>query len=156
MKIIRIDKDNMLNGDGLRAVVWTSGCSHHCPGCHNPETWDYDYGHVMTTEEKEFLLNYLSNSYVAGVTFSGGDPLFSQNRDGVLELCKKIKETHPSKNIWVYTGFTLEYLEREFPEILKYVDVLVDGPFVQSLADIKYHWAGSTNQRVIKLGGRLG
>ena len=156
MKIIRIDRDNMLNGDGLRAVVWTSGCSHRCPGCHNPETWDYDYGHVMTTEEKEFLLNYLSNDYVAGVTFSGGDPLFNQNRDGVLELCKELKEKYPNKSIWVYTGFTLEYLEREFPEILKYVDVLVDGPFVQSLADIKYHWAGSTNQRVIKLGGRLG
>ena len=156
MKIIRIDKDNMLNGDGLRAVVWTSGCSHRCPGCHNPETWDYDYGHVMTTEEKEFLLNYLSNDYVAGVTFSGGDPLFNQNRDGVLELCKEFKEKYPNKSIWVYTGFTLEYLEREFPEILKYVDVLVDGPFVQSLADVKYHWAGSTNQRVIKLGGRLG
>lgn len=154
MKIIRIDKDNMLNGDGLRAVVWTSGCSHHCPGCQNPETWDYNYGHEMTTEEKNDLLKYLTHDYVSGVTFSGGDPLFINNRDGVLELCKEIKNLIPNTNIWIYTGFTIETIEKIFPEILEYVDVLVDGPFVQSLADVQYHWAGSTNQRVIKLGGR--
>ena len=149
-----IYKTDTTNGTGVRVVLWTSGCSHHCPGCQNPETWDYNYGHEMTTEEKNDLLKYLTHDYVSGVTFSGGDPLFINNRDGVLELCKEIKNLIPNTNIWIYTGFTIETIEKIFPEILEYVDVLVDGPFVQALADVQYHWAGSTNQRVIKLGGR--
>jgi organic radical activating enzyme len=109
---------------------------------------------ARSTEEKNDLLEYLTHDYVSGVTFSGGDPLFINNRDGVLELCKEIKNLIPNTNIWIYTGFTIETIEKIFPEILEYVDVLVDGPFVQALADVQYHWAGSTNQRVIKLGGR--
>lgn len=151
MKIVRIDEHNMLNGEGIRTVVWCSGCEHHCRNCQNPETWDYDYGHEITKDEVRYILDSIHPSWISGVTFSGGDPLHPKNREGVLRLSKLIKEEEPTKNIWLYTGYTLEQIQKIFPEILNYIDVLVDGPFIQELADIDYHWAGSTNQKIIRL-----
>lgn len=151
MKIVRIDEHNMLNGDGLRTVVWCSGCEHHCPHCQNPETWDYDYGHEITPAEEKQIIDSIGPKWISGVTFSGGDPLYPKNRNEVLRLCKLIKIKEPTKTIWLYTGYTIEKVRQIFPEILKYIDVLVDGPFIQKLAKIDYHWAGSTNQRVIYL-----
>lgn len=151
MKIVRIDEHNMLNGDGIRTVIWCSGCEHHCRNCQNPETWDYDYGHEITKDDIDFILESIRPKWISGVTFSGGDPLYPKNREKVLEISKLIKEQYPNKTIWLYTGYTLEKIKLIFPEILSYIDVLIDGPFIQELADIDYKWAGSTNQKIIKL-----
>ena len=147
MRYHNISKDDMLNGDGLRVVLWLSGCEHGCPGCQNPITWDPNSGLIFTGDTWEELEDLLDNDYISGLTLSGGDPLHTINRDEVLELCKMVKHCFPTKTIWLYTGYLWE--EIEHLEILDYIDVLVDGPFKKELADITYHWAGSTNQRVI-------
>lgn len=149
MNVHGIEYDSMLNGDGLGAVIWVSGCNHKCLGCQNPQTWDSKSGYPLNTDDLNRLFNYLEKKYPSGVTFSGGDPLYPDNRKDVLFLCKILKRRFSKKTIWMYTGYLYE--EIKDLEILKYVDVLVDGPFKKDLADVTYHWAGSTNQRVIQL-----
>lgn len=149
MNIHGIEFDSMLNGDGLRAVVWVAGCSHKCCGCQNPQTWDPESGKAVTEQDVISLLEYLEKDYVSGVTFSGGDPLYPDNRESVEALCKLVKEKIPQKTVWMYTGYLYEQVSN-LP-LMQYVDVLVDGPFVKKLADVNYPWAGSTNQRVIHL-----
>ena len=153
MKYHNITKDDMKNGDGLRVVLWVAGCDHHCPGCQNPVTWDPNDGVEWnwTTDLYE-LQQELSKDYVSGLTISGGDPFYKDNLMVVLGICRWAKEVFPEKTVWVYTGYKWEYLRQaiNFPEsILQYIDVLVDGPFMQDLLDVNYPWAGSTNQRVI-------
>ena len=149
MRYHDITKDDMKNGDGLRAVLWVSGCEHACPGCQNPVTWDPDDGLIFDDKAKEALFEILGRDYISGLTLSGGDPLFPGNRSDVLGLLKEVNALFPQKTIWCYTGYTYE--EVKDLEHLKYIDVLVDGKFVESLKDNKYEWAGSTNQRVIRL-----
>ena len=153
MNIIRIDKDNLLNGEGIRVVVWTSGCSHHCHNCQNPETWDFNSGHEFNAEDKRYLFELLSKDYISGVTFSGGDPMYEKNRDDIFKLCREIKTEFPQKNIWLYTGYTLkELVEMGFISQISDIDVIVDGEFIENLKDYKYHWAGSTNQKILRKG----
>ena len=142
-----ITKCDMLNGDGLRVVLWVSGCSHHCEGCHNPETWNPDSGISFLVEDREELFEALDKDYIAGLTLSGGDPLFIDNRETTLSIAKEFKERFPSKTLWVYTGYLFE--EVKDLEIMKYVDVLVDGPFMLDFKDDQLMWKGSSNQRVI-------
>lgn len=137
----------MNNGDGLRVVVWISGCNHYCSGCFNPETWDVCGGDEFGDAQLGMIYEALSQDWCSGLTLTGGDPLFPQNREDVLDLCKKIKDDFPNKTIWLYTGFTYEEISNE--EILNYVDVLVDGPFIKELADPFFHWRGSTNQKIL-------
>lgn len=147
MRYHNITKDDMLNGEGLRTVLWLAGCSHHCQGCHNPITWDEKGGLPFDEEAKAELFSYLERPYISGITFSGGDPLFPANRREVGELMEEIKERFPNKNIWLYTGYDWEEV-CELP-YLKYADVVVDGKFVEAKKDAKLHWKGSSNQRVI-------
>ena len=147
MKYHNITKCDMLNGDGIRVVLWVSGCSHACPECHNKITWDATCGLEFDEDAKKELFEALDKDYISGLTLSGGDPLFVGNRLVATDLAKEVKEKFPNKTIWLYTGFSFE--EIKDLEILKYVDVLVDGKFVAELKDNNYHWAGSTNQRVI-------
>ena len=147
MKYHNITHDDMLNGQGLRVVLWVSGCSHRCDECQNPITWNPEKGLEFDEDAEKELLDDLKKNYIEGVTFSGGDPLYIQNRDEITRLAKKIKEEFPSKNIWLYTGYLWEEICEL--EIIKYVDVIVDGPFKIELKDIKLHWKGSSNQRVI-------
>ena len=149
MRYHDITKDDMKNGDGLRAVLWLSGCEHACPGCQNPVTWDPDDGLIFDDKAKEELFDILGRDYISGLTLSGGDPLFPGNRAEVLILLKEVREKFPSKTVWCYTGYNYEDIAEL--EHLKYIDVLVDGKYVESLKDNKYEWAGSTNQRVIDL-----
>ena len=149
MRYHDITKDDMKNGDGLRAVLWVSGCEHACPGCQNPITWDPDDGLIFDEKAKEELFDILSKDYISGLTLSGGDPLFPGNRSDILKLLKEVKESFPEKTVWCYTGYTYEDIKDL--EHMKYIDVLVDGRFIESLKDNKYEWAGSTNQRVIRL-----
>lgn len=142
-----ITKDDMLNGDGLRVVLWVAGCAHACPGCHNPETWEADSGIPFDQAAKDELFAELEKDYISGVTFSGGDPLFPGNRETVGALCREIRQRFPDKTIWMYTGYRWEQISEL--AILDMVDVLVDGRFEQALSDTALHWRGSANQRLI-------
>jgi len=149
MRYHNITKDDMLNGDGLRTVLWVSGCSHGCIGCHNPITWNESEGLIFDEEAENELKEELSKDYISGLTLSGGDPLFAGNRNDLTELVKRLKSEFPDKTIWLYTGFTYE--EIKSLHILDYIDVLVDGKFIEEQKDPLIHWRGSKNQRVIDM-----
>lgn len=155
----------MNNGDGLRVVLWLSGCSHHCYNCQNPQTWNPDNGILFDEDAKQEIFEELSKDYISGITLSGGDPLYQENVSQVLSLIKEIKEKFPDKTIWLYTGYTYEQImwpvitddfnpERdklisEKRKILRLCDVLVDGEYIDEQRDITLKWKGSANQRVI-------
>lgn len=147
MRYHNITKDDMLNGDGLRVVLWVAGCSHCCKECQNPVTWDPDGGLLFDEAAKNELFTELAKPYISGVTFSGGDPLHAANRLDVRNLMAEIRQKFPEKTIWLYTGDIWERI-LHYP-ILQYVDVLVDGEFKVEEKDVKLLWKGSKNQRVI-------
>lgn len=147
MRYHNITKDDMLNGDGLRVVLWLSGCSHCCYKCQNPVTWDPNSGLPFDKEAKAELFEALGKSYISGVTFSGGDPLYLGNRSDLLALVKEIKEKFPEKTMWLYTGYCWEEIKNL--ELVSYLDVIVDGEFIYEQLDTSLQWKGSANQRVI-------
>lgn len=147
MNYHNITKDDMLNGDGLRVVLWVAGCNHQCEDCQNPITWDITGGLPFDEAAEEELFEALAKPYISGITFSGGDPLHPFNRGTTFRLMRKAKELFPEKTVWVYTGFRWEEFQ-ENPK-MKYIDVLVDGRFIKSLLDSKLRWCGSSNQRII-------
>ena len=152
MKYHNITTDDMKNGDGLRVVLWVSGCNHHCEGCQNPITWNPEDGLDYTLSTRNEILKELRKDYISGLTVSGGDPFYPSNVLSVLGLCRLVKDMFPQKTVWVYTGYSFEFLLHciDFPEsIFKYIDVLVDGEFEKDKLDVNYPWAGSTNQRII-------
>lgn len=137
----------MLNGEGLRTVLWVAGCSHNCPQCHNPVTWDINGGLAFDEAAKEELFEELKKDYISGVTFSGGDPLHEKNRKEIEKLAEDIREKFPDKTIWLYTGY--EWEEICGIPFLPNIDVIVDGEFKIEEKDNSLHWKGSANQRVI-------
>lgn len=147
MRYHNITKDDMLNGDGLRVVLWVSGCSHGCAGCHNPVTWDPEGGLVFDEDAKQEIFAELEKDYISGITFTGGDPLYEANVREVTALAKEIKEKYPDKTIWLYTGSV--WKEVKDMEINQYIDVMVDGEFHEDEKDSTLHWKGSRNQMVI-------
>jgi len=153
MRYHNITKDDMLNGDGLRVVLWVAGCSHCCKECHNPITWDPDGGLLFDEAAKKEIFDQLDQSYISGITFSSGDPLHAANRLDVRQLMEEIKEKYPNKTIWLYTGY--EWKEIWHYPMMKYVDVLVDGEFVAECKDTKLLWKGSSNQKVIDVQATL-
>ena len=142
-----ITKDDMLNGIGLRVVLWLSGCIHACLDCHNPITWDPSGGIPFDEGAKRELLKALGQDHIAGITFSGGDPLHPNNQREVGNLIFEISLLFPQKNIWLYTGYLWEHIQGFYP--LKKVDVVVDGKFIKSEQNNALPWRGSSNQRVI-------
>lgn len=165
MNYLKIDREDVCNGDGLRVVLWLSGCSHHCYNCQNPQTWNPNNGIPFDEDAKQEIFEELSKDYISGITLSGGDPLYQENVSQVLSLIKEIKEKFPDKTIWLYTGYTYEQimwpvitddfnLERDKlisgkRKILQLCDVLVDGEYIDEQRDITLKWKGSANQRVI-------
>lgn len=148
INVLGIEKHSSVNGPGVRYVLFTQGCPHHCPGCQNPESWRTDGGVLYDVED--IVKDIFSTSYIDGVTLSGGDPLWQGK--AVLELVKALKKKN--YNIWCYTGWTYEEIDSlkagiEAKEVLSYIDVLVDGPFVQSLLSTACLYRGSSNQRLI-------
>lgn len=156
-----IKTDDMLNGDGLRVVLFLSGCNIHCKGCHNPETWDFNSGMLFDDNAKQKVFNELKKEHIKGVTISGGNPLEYQNLSDVYDLLKEIKIKFPQKDIWLYTGY--ELTDDDFDTtvdvgwdnglLLNYIlamcNIVVDGAYIEKLRDVNYPWAGSTNQRII-------
>lgn len=153
MRYHNITTNDMKNGDGLRTVLWVAGCYHQCKNCHNPITWDPNGGIPFDDEAEEELFAKLNEKHISGITFSGGDPLNITNINEISRLVKKVRDEFPNKTIWLYTGFTYEDIlcDNNMMNILQNVDVLVDGLFIEELKDTNYHWAGSTNQRVINV-----
>ncbi len=147
MRYHNITKEDMLNGDGLRVVLWLAGCAHHCKNCQNPITWDPEGGLPFDEAAKQELFVELDKDYISGITFSGGDPLYPAGREELYALIQEVKERYPHKTIWLYTGYLWEEI-RDLP-LISCLDVVVDGPFVEELKDNNLPWKGSSNQRVI-------
>ncbi len=175
MNYIKITKNDIANGEGVRVVLWLSGCSHNCKGCHNPQTHNPKSGILFDIEARKELLKALGNEWISGITFSGGDPLNKNNLQDILILIEEIKQTFSDKTIWIYTGYTWEqimepnyvkvdkcnpiqgWVSNEVDEFLRGLrqiivskcDVLVDGRYEEDKRDITLRWRGSSNQRVI-------
>lgn len=147
MNFHKITRNDVANGIGIRTVLWVSGCSHHCKGCHNPETWDINSGKLFTEDDYNTLIEYTKPDYVNGLTLSGGDPFHILNRDYLVELLVRFKEQLPNKSIWSYTGYSWDDIKNT--ALIKNLDVLVDGKFIESKKDVSLDYCGSYNQRVI-------
>lgn len=153
MKIAGFYDESISNGLGWRAVLFVSGCPHHCPGCHNKEAQDFNYGKEFN--EEEILKRIKENSILNGITISGGEPLCKENIPGVLKFIKDVKEIRPEFNVWCYSGYTLDQLidrnDEETNKCLNEIDVLVDGRFVEEKKDPTLKFRGSSNQRILDL-----
>lgn len=151
MKIAGVNKESIVDGPGMRVTIFISGCFHNCPGCHNQEAQSFQYGEDLTEAIKNDILDAIGNPMVTGVTYSGGDPMYSAK--DLVNLTIKIKSRYPKMNFWLYTGFTWEEIFNEgniwMTTLLQYMDVIVDGRFVEELKDYSQSFRGSTNQRFI-------
>lgn len=161
MNYMHIDKASISNGLGFRVVLWCSGCTVRCQGCHNSQTWDFHAGQLFDNKAKQYLFEQLSKPYIKGITLSGGHPLDYENLPDIYNIIKEIKENFPDKDVWLYTGYTLSM--RDFDTtvdcgwdnalISNYIvakcDVIVDGPYIEEQRDITLPFRGSSNQRII-------
>lgn len=149
---------DIANGPGVRVALFVSGCTHHCPGCFQPETWSFDYGQPFTQEAQQKIVSLLKPDYIEGLTLLGGEPLEPQNQRVLLPFVEAIKELFPNKTIWAYTGYVLEELllrtstDGVITELLlSLIDILVDGPFIEEKKNLRLQFCGSSNQRLIDL-----
>lgn len=153
MRWAKIRTEDIANGPGFRVSIYVQGCNNHCPGCFNPETWDFEGGREFNNAVKNKFLELGKSKKIAGFSILGGEPL-QQGKD-MLDLVKEIKETYPDKTIWMWTGCVYEELTPEQLEIVKYVDVLIDGRFDAKLKSLRSRYKGSSNQRVIDIAKTL-
>lgn len=159
MKYGTIKKCDIANGPGVRISLFVSGCRHHCKGCFQPETWDFNYGQEFTQETEKEILDALEPYYIKGLTVLGGEPFEPENQRVLVKFLKDIRSRYPNKTIWCYTGYTLEDLLAQHgkarcevtDEMCGYIDVLVDGEFVLDKKDISLKFRGSSNQRLIRM-----
>ena len=146
---------DIANGPGVRVSLFVSGCTHHCKDCFNPEAWDFDYGAPFDAAVMEKILDLLKPVYIRGITYLGGEPFDPHNQPGLLELSRKIRAQCPEKSIWSFTGYVygqnLPYVEGVTQELLSYLDVLVDGPFIAEKKNLSLRFRGSENQRLIDM-----
>lgn len=151
MRYAQIRKKDISNGPGIRVSIFVQGCHFHCKNCFNRDTWDFDGGELFTIDDLNRLLEYATNEHVCGLSVLGGEPLNEKNVDGVLDICKAFKEKFGDKTIWLWTGYKYEMLNDNQRRVLDYLDVLVDGQFVDKLKDFRLKYRGSSNQRVIDI-----
>ncbi|MFR6021394.1 MAG: anaerobic ribonucleoside-triphosphate reductase activating protein [Clostridia bacterium] len=157
MNYADIKKIDVANGEGVRVSVFVSGCNHHCKGCFNQCAWDFNYGKEFSEKEEQQIIEYMNHDYISGLSLLGGEPLEPKNQEGLLPLVKKVKEKFPDKNIWCYTGFDFEKdvvgkmakNNETTRELLKYIDVIVDGKFEEDKRDLKLQFRGSSNQKIV-------
>ena len=150
---------DVANGPGVRVSLFVSGCTHHCKGCFNAETWDFNFGEEFTDEHADQIIEYLKPSYIKGFSLLGGEPFEPRNQVVLADVLDTIKKTYPDKNIWCYTGYTYDadlisgrLCDKSITEkMLRNIDVLVDGKFVEELKNLKLRFKGSENQRIIDL-----
>ena len=146
-----IKKTDIANGQGVRVSLFVSGCRNHCVGCFQPETWEFGYGRPYTKETEEEIMNALCPTWIQGISLLGGEPMEPENEQALLPLVKRVRTETPTKDIWVYSGYEYEELRKR--ELLRYVDVLVDGRYVEKLRDPSLAFRGSSNQRIIDVRG---
>jgi len=146
-----LNKNDIANGEGVRVSLFVSGCRNHCIGCHNPEAWDFGYGQPFTKETEKEIIEALRPSWIQGISILGGEPCEEENKRVLIPFLKRIKQESPNSDTWLFSGYTYEMLRGE--EILRYVDVLVDGPFLLEQKDISFAFCGSRNQRILRLKG---
>ena len=154
MNYADIKRYDVANGPGVRVSVFVSGCTHRCPGCFNEEAWDFNFGKPFTQETIDYIIDLLKPDFYKGITFLGGEPLEHVNQQGLLPLARKIREVYPEKSIWCFTGYDFEKdvlgrMINEWPEtkeLLSYIDVLVDGEFIEAQKDLSLVFKGSANQ----------
>lgn len=154
MRYSLIRELDVSNGEGVGVSLFVQGCPFHCKGCFNPETWDFNEGFEWTSDIEDNFLKLIGKEYIVRVSLLGGEPLAPQNRKTINSIIEKIKSTYPHKKIWIYTGYQYENLCEEQLNIIKKVDILVDGPFMierQDLYNKEIIWAGSLNQRIIDI-----
>lgn len=159
MNYATIKKYDIANGPGVRVSLFVSGCTHHCPGCFNQETWDFNYGKPFDSDVINEILEALQPAYIHGFSLLGGEPFEYKNQLGVLPLLKEIKSHFPNKDIWCYTGYDFEQdivgdmakKWAETYEMLSYIDILVDGKFIEAKKDLALRFRGSSNQRIINI-----
>lgn len=142
---------DVANGEGVRVSIFVSGCRRHCPGCFNADTWSFDYGQPFTQETMTTICCQLGLPYISGLSILGGEPLEPENLDTVIDIMAECKSQFPNKTIWLYTGYQREDFTPKQQEAMRYVDVLVDGPYVERLRDPSLAFRGSSNQRIINL-----
>ncbi len=148
MRYNRIRKMDISNGPGIRVSIFMQGCAFHCENCFNKETWDFDAGEEFTDETIEKVLKLCESEHIVGLSILGGEPMHPNNIEGTTKLAKAFKERYPNKSLWAWSGFLFDkHLKNK--EVMKYLDVLVDGQYVDSLHDFTLEWRGSSNQRVI-------
>ena len=153
-----IKKNDIANGEGVRVSLFVSGCRNRCKNCFNPETWNFNYGTLFTKETEDEIIKALAPSYINGLTILGGEPFEKENQRDLVEFIKRVKETYPNKNIWMYSGYLMDEdmlnpngkVHCEVTrEILENIDILVDGKFVEELKNLSLKFRGSSNQRII-------
>lgn len=144
-----IKKTDIANGPGVRVSLFVSGCRNHCPGCFQPETWDFDYGDPFTTETEDELIKALRPSWIQGLSILGGDPMEPENQEALLPFLRRVRAELPEKDVWLYTGYRLESVSSS--PMLDLVDVVVDGPYIEAEKDVSLAFRGSRNQRIIHL-----
>ena len=150
MKISKIKDNDVANGIGISMSVWTQGCPHHCKGCFNKVTWNYEDGRVFTDDDLNYIIeNINKNNVERSLSILGGEPLCPENVDGVINVCKVIRQIYPNKKIYVWTGYTYEEFNEKQKEVLKYIDVIIDGKFELDKKDLSLTLRGSSNQRII-------
>lgn len=157
MNYADIKKHDTANGWGIRVSLFVSGCSHHCKGCFNPETWDFRYGHEYTKSQEEEIIKACEKDYIRGLSLLGGEPFEKANQKEVCELLKRFKAEFPDKDVWCYSGYTFDVdmvpggkvWTNSTREMLERIDYLVDGEFVEDLKNLRLKFRGSSNQRVI-------
>lgn len=151
MNYAAIKKTDIANGTGVRVSLFVSGCRRHCKNCFNSETWDFNYGNHFDENTMAEIIEALDKEYIQGFTLLGGEPFEKENRETVFSILKCVKEHFPNKTIWCYSGFTFEQLVVDAADILKLVDVLVDGAFIEEQKNLKLQFRGSENQRIINV-----
>lgn len=149
MRYAQIRSLDISNGEGVGIALYTQGCRFHCKNCFNSELWDYTKGKEWSSEVEDYLVSLLSRDYIDRISFLGGEPLSEENLEDLDSLLNRIRKECPSKKIWMYTGYTYEAIKDRLSYILKNVDVLVDGLYIDELRDLKLEFRGSSNQRVI-------
>lgn len=147
MKIAYINREDVLNGPGIRVSLWTQGCSFNCPECHNKHLQDFCGGYELGEEDLDSIISTISEAHVSGLSILGGEPLMQDSKE-LYKLCKTVSEK-TGKNIWLWTGYSFENIPKEFRLALDYIDVVVDGLFIKDLYDPELLWRGSSNQRII-------
>lgn len=152
MKFIKIKDNDIANGVGITMSLWTQGCPHHCKGCFNMETWDFNKGKEFTELDLKYIFDNINkNDIHRDLSILGGEPLCPQNIEGVINVCKEFKKIYPNKKIYIWTGYTLEEFNDTQKSILKYIDVIVDGKFIEEKRNLSLKFRGSENQRVINV-----